>query len=73
MNTLLSSTPIECSATALSKRLQEGPLNFAEIVELSEKCHLRVPEVRAANCRNHQFTFVVPGIQAVASISRFVE
>ena len=71
MNTLLSSNRTECYA-ALAKVL-EGPLKFAEIAALSEKCDLQNLEKRAAERKNHPFTVVVPAYQLVASISRFVE
>ena len=73
MNILSPSNLPECSVAALSKRLLERPLKFAEIVELSEKCGLEDIERRAANRRNQPFTFVVPAVQLVGSISRYVE
>jgi hypothetical protein len=73
MNTLSSSNCAECSVEALSKRLLERSLKFAEIAELSEKCNLGNLEKRAANRKNQPLTFVVPTVQLVASISRFVE
>jgi hypothetical protein len=73
INSLLPSNRTECSPAALSRRLLEGPLNFAEIVELSERCDLRIPAKRTANRGDNPFTFVFPSVQVAASISRFVE
>ena len=73
MNTSLPLNSTECSAAALSKRVLERPLGFAEIAALSEKCDLWNLEKRAANLRNEPFTFVVPAFQLVVSISRLVE
>jgi len=73
MNTSLPSNRTECSVTALSKRVLERPLSFAEIAALSEKCDLWNIKTRAAKPYNRPLTFVVPAVQLVASISRFVE
>jgi hypothetical protein len=73
MNTSYPSNRTECSPEALSKRLFERPLKFAEIAELSEKCDLWDVGKRAAKRQNLPFTFAVPAVQLVASISRFVE
>jgi len=71
MNASLNCT--ECSATVLSKRLLERPLNLAEAAALSEKCDLWNPRKHAEKRTNHPLTFVVPAFQLVASISRYVE
>jgi hypothetical protein len=73
MNTSLASNRTECSVAALSKRLLEGPLKLAEVVELSEKCGLREVGQHPANRKNQPFTFVVPAVQQIGSISRYVE
>jgi hypothetical protein len=73
MNASLSSNCTECSATALSKKLLERPLRFAEIAALSEKCDLWNPRKHPAKQTNQPLTFVVPAFQLVASISRYVE
>jgi hypothetical protein len=68
----LSSVRPECSAAALSERLSEHPLSFAEIVELSEKCDLwDIEKERKAVSR--PLTFMVPATQVLASFSRIVE
>jgi hypothetical protein len=68
----LSSVRPECSAAALSERLFEGPLSFAEILELSEKCDLWDIE-KERKTFSRSLTFVVPATQRVASFSRIVE
>ena len=73
MNTSLPANCTECSATALSQRLFERPMTFAEIATLTEKCDLWKLDMREAKPRNDPFTFVVPAFQLVVSISRFVE
>jgi hypothetical protein len=67
-----SSVPSECSVEALSQRLFERTLTFAEVVELSEKCGLWEIE-KDAKSFNRPLTFVVPTTQLYASISRMVE
>jgi hypothetical protein len=67
----LSSVRPECSAAALSERLSEHPLSFAEIVELSEKCDLwEIEKQRKTFSRPVTF---VPASRVVASFSRIVE
>ena len=72
VNRELSSVRPECSAAALSERLFEGPLSFAEILELSEKCDLWDIE-KERKTFSRPLTFVVPATQVVASFSRIVE
>jgi hypothetical protein len=63
----------ECSIEALSERLFERSLTFAEIAELSEKCGLWNIEKEAKKRASRPFTFTVPAMQLVSSVSRFVE
>jgi hypothetical protein len=64
----------ECSPAAISARLYERPMTFAELAELSEKkCDLWSVKERAPDWNSRPLTFVVPAIQLVASVSRFVE
>ena len=63
----------ECSPAAISARVYERPLTFAELAELSEKCDLWSVQERAPDWNSRPLTFVVPAIQLVASVSRFVE
>ena len=73
MNNLLPANRPECSAAAISERLFERPMTFAELAELSEKCDLWGVKERAPDWKGRPLTFVVPAIQMVASVSRFVE
>jgi hypothetical protein len=73
MDTLLPSNRTECPVATLAKGLLERPLRFTEIAELSEKWELRESEKDGATRGNKSLTFVVPAVQLVASISRFVE
>jgi len=73
MNNLLPANRPECSAAAISERLFERPMTFAELAELSEKCDLWSVRERAPEWNSRPLTFVVPAVQMVASISRFVE
>ncbi|MBV8350989.1 MAG: hypothetical protein JOZ21_01780 [Verrucomicrobia bacterium] len=73
MNNLLPENRLECSAAAISERLFERPMTFAELAELSEKCDLWSVKERAPEWNKRPLTFVVPAVQLVASISRFVE
>ena len=63
----------ECSPAAISARLYERPLTFAELAELSEKCDLWSVKERAPDWNSRSLTFVVPAVQLVASVSRVVE
>jgi hypothetical protein len=63
----------ECSVAAVSERLFERTLTFAEIVELSEKCGFWDIEKEVKKTLNRPLTFVVPTTQVFASISRVVE
>lgn len=67
------SVPDECSVEAISERLYERSLTFAEIAELSEKCGLWDIEKDAPKPIGRPLTFLVPAVQLVASVSRFVE
>ena len=62
-----------CSAAAISARLFERPMTFAELADLSEKCDLWSVAKRAPDWNSRHLTFVVPAVQLVASISRIVE
>jgi hypothetical protein len=73
MDASLPSNRPECPAAAFAKCLLERPLRFTEIAELSEKWDLQESEKAKATRRNQPLTFVVPAVQLVASISRFVE
>ena len=73
MNSALNSGRGECSFQALSERLFERSLRFAEIVELSEKCGFGNIENEAKKAFSPPLTFVVPSVQLVASVSRIVE
>jgi len=73
MNNLLPANRPECSAAAISERLFERPMTFAELAELSEKCDLWSVRERAPEWNSRLLTFVIPAVQMVASISRFVE
>jgi hypothetical protein len=73
MNNLLPANRPECSAAAISERLFERPMTFAELAELSEKCDLWSVKQRAPEWNSRPLTFVIPAVQMVASISRFVE
>jgi len=73
MNNLLPANRPECSAAAISERLFERPMTFAELAELSEKCDLWSVRERAPEWNSRPLTFVIPAVQMVASISRFVE
>jgi hypothetical protein len=63
----------ECSVAAVSERLFERTLTFAEIVDLSEKCGLWDVGRDAKKPFSHPLAFVVPAIQSFASVSRIVE
>ena len=63
----------ECSPAAISAQLYERPMTFAELAELSEKCALWSVKERAPDWNSRPLTFVVPAIQLLASVSRFVE
>jgi hypothetical protein len=63
----------ECSVAAISERIYERSLTFAQIAELSEKCGPWKFEKDATKPFNRPLTFVVPAVQLVASVSRFVE
>jgi hypothetical protein len=69
----LNSVPYECSVAAISERLFERSLTFVEIAELSEKCGLWNIEGEAKKTASRPFTFTVPAIQLVTSVSRIVE
>lgn len=71
-NVLLANRP-ECSPAAISERLFERPMTFAELAELSEKCDLWSVRERAPEWNKGSLTFVLPAVQMVASISRVVE
>jgi hypothetical protein len=73
MNNELNSVRCECSVAALSERILERTLNFAEIAELSEKCGLWDIEKNAAKTLKRPLTFVIPATQLFASVSRRVE
>jgi len=73
VNSESNSVRCECSGAALSERLLERTLTFAEIVELSEKCGLWEIEKEVKKTSNRPLTFVVPANQVFASISRIVE
>jgi hypothetical protein len=68
-----NSVRYECSVAALSERLFERSLTFEEIAELSEKCGLWNVEKEAKKKVSRPFTFTVPAMQLVTSVSRFVE
>jgi hypothetical protein len=68
----LNSVRYECSVAALSARLFERSLTFVEIAELSEKCGLWNIEKEAKKTAR-PFTFTVPAMQLVTSVSRIVE
>jgi hypothetical protein len=68
-----NSVRYECSVEALSERLFERSLTFGEIAELSEKCGLWNIEKEAKKKAARSFTFTVPAMQLVTSVSRFVE
>jgi hypothetical protein len=63
----------ECSIDAISERLYERSLTFAQIAELSEKCGPWNLEKDPAKSLDRPLTFVIPAFQLVASVSRFVE
>jgi hypothetical protein len=74
MNMLSQSKCNECSTTAVSQRLLERTMTFAEIAELSDKCnHLWKLDRPGAKQKNDRLTFVVPAFQQLVSMSRFVE
>jgi hypothetical protein len=73
VNSGVKSFPPECSVEAVSERLFERSLSFGEIAELSEKCGLWEIGKKATKSVSRPFTFVVPAVQLVASVSRIVE
>jgi len=73
MSNVLPANRPECSAAAISERLFERPMTFAELAELSDKCDLWNVKERAPDWNNRSLTFVVPAVQLVVSISRVVE
>jgi hypothetical protein len=73
MNILSPSKDNECSTAAVSQRLLERTMTFAEIAELSEKCNLWNLDRPGAKPKNDRLTFLVPAFQLVVSMSRFVE
>lgn len=74
LNSELNSVRCECSVAAISERLFERTLTFAEIAELSEKCGLWDVERKVNKTFRRPLTFVVPATQLFASVvSRMVE
>jgi hypothetical protein len=73
MNNELDSVRSECSVAALSERIFERTLSFAEIAELSEKCALWDIGKNADKTFSRPLTFVIPATQLFASVSRRVE
>jgi hypothetical protein len=73
VNTELNSVQCECSLSAVSERLFERPMTFAEVVELSEKCGFWEIETAAKETLSRPLTFVIPNTQVFASVSRMVE
>jgi len=69
----LNSVPYECSVAAISERLFERSLTFLEIAELSEKCGLWNIGGEAKKRVTRPFTFTIPAMQQVTSVSRIVE
>ena len=63
----------ECSVAAITERIYERSLTFAEIAELSEKCGPWNLKKDPAKAVDRPLTFVVPAVQLMASVSRFVE
>jgi hypothetical protein len=63
----------ECSVAAIAARIYERSLTFAEIAELSEKCGPWSLKKDATKAIDRPLTFVIPAVQLVASVSRFVE
>ena len=73
MSNVLPANRPECSTAAISARLFERPMTFAELAELYEKCDLWSVKDRAPDWNSRPLTFVIPAAQLVASISRVVE
>jgi hypothetical protein len=73
LNSNSTSERTDCSIAAISERLFERTLTFAEIAELSEKCDLWEIEREARKNQRRPLTFLVPATQLVASFSRMVE
>jgi hypothetical protein len=73
VNRSSKSTARECSPAYLSERLFEGPITFAEIADLAEKCDLWEVDSPSAKDRRPPVTFTIPTAQFFASISRVVE
>jgi hypothetical protein len=73
VNNQINSAECECSLAAVSERLFERPMTFAEVVELSEKCGFWDIETATKQTLIRPLTFVIPSTQAFASVSRMVE
>jgi hypothetical protein len=62
-----------CSPAYLSARLSDGPITFAKIADLAEKCDLWEVGNISTKSPAPPITFTIPAAQQFASVSRVIE